>query len=257
MDNLSQEIIIVVIGAAFFLLVAVGIIILLLIYQKKQLQYILEKQELKNQFQRELLKTRIEAQEETLNHVGRELHDNVGQLMSSSKLLVNVANRELPAPLETLQLADETICKAIQELRALSKSLNKEWLEKFNFIDNLIAEANRINASKEFVMTLVHPDEVNMGREKQLILFRVVQEAFQNSIKHGKAQHIKIEVKQNETAIDIAVEDNGKGFDATDTLLHGVGMTNIKNRATMMGGTVKWKSGGAGTLVAIQIPLCA
>lgn len=254
MDSLSQEIAIILVGSAFFLLVAVGIILLLLIYQKRQLQFILEKHELSNQFQRELLTTRIEAQEETLNQLSRELHDNIGQLLSSSKLLIGVAKRALTSPMEELQLAEETVAKAITELRAMSKSLNKDWLEKFNFIENLTAEAKRINATKEFEMTIRHPEIINLPVEQQLVLFRIVQEAFQNSLKHGKASHISIFVEQRDAYVNVKIEDNGKGFDVSDSSRLGVGMINIKNRAQMLGGSALWQSSKSGTAVAVQIP---
>jgi signal transduction histidine kinase len=254
MDILSQEITIILVGSSFFLLVAVGIIVLLLIYQKRQLQFILEKQELSNQFQKELLTTRLEAQEETLNQLSREMHDNVGQLLSSAKLLIGVTRRALVVPMEELQLAEETVSKAITELRSMSKSLNKDWLEKFNFIENLTAEADRINATKEFEMTIHHPEEVNLPSEHQLVLFRIVQEAFQNSLKHGKANQIKIAVVQNEGEVHVVIEDNGKGFNVADPSLLGVGMINIKNRAHMLGGSAQWQSSGSGTSVMVQIP---
>ena len=254
MDILSQEITIILVGSTFFLLVAVGIIVLLLIYQKKQLQFILEKRELSSQFQKELLTTRLEAQEETLNQLSREMHDNVGQLLSSAKLLIGVTRRGLATPMEELQLAEETVAKAINELRAMSKSLNRDWLEKFNFIENLNAEADRINATKEFEMALHHPETIHLPSEHQLVLFRIVQEVFQNSLKHGKASQIKISVVQHENLVYVEVADNGKGFDVADTSRVGVGMINIKNRAQMLGGSAQWQSSESGTLVTVQIP---
>jgi len=255
MDILSQEITIILVGSTFFLLVAVGIIVLFLIYQKKQLQFILEKQELSNHFQKELLTTRIEAQEETLNQLSRELHDNVGQLLSSSKLLIGVTRRAMTSPMEELQLAEETVAKAITELRAMSKSLNKDWLEKFDFIENLTAEAKRINAANEFEMTIHHPEIINLSPEHQLILFRIVQEGFQNSLKHAKANQINIIAEQIEAQVIVRIEDNGKGFDVSDSSRQGVGMINIKNRAQMLGGSAKWQSSESGTAIIIQIPI--
>jgi signal transduction histidine kinase len=255
MDSLTQEITIIVVGSAFFLLVAIGIIVLFLIYQKRQLQFILEKQELNNQFQKELLTTRLEAQEETLNQLSRELHDNIGQLLSSAKLLIGVTRRSLPQPLEELQLAEDTVSKAITELRSMSKALNKDWLEKFNFIENLSAEAKRINATNEFEMTINHPAIIHLPSERQLVLFRIVQEAFQNSLKHGKAKQIKISVHQIDLSLTVMIEDNGSGFDAKNIGQQGVGMINIKNRAQMLGGKVEWLSNPSGTSVAIQIPI--
>lgn len=255
MDILSQEITIILVGTAFFLLVAGGIIFLLLIYQRRQLHFILEKQELSNQFQKELLTTRLEAQEETLNQLSRELHDNVGQLLSSAKLLIGVTRRALPQPVEELQLAEDTVSQAITELRAMSKSLNKDWLEQFNFVENLTAEAKRINATKEFAMTIDHPEMIHLPPERQLVLFRIVQEAFQNSLKHGRAKQIKISVHQIDLSLNVMIEDNGSGFDSKDVTQQGIGMINIKNRAQMLGGKVQWLSNASGTSVAIQIPI--
>ncbi len=254
MDSLSQEVTIIVIGCAFFLLVSIGIIILILVYQKKQLHFIYEKKELKNQFKEEILKSRIEAQEETLNTISKEIHDNIGQLVSSAKMLVGVAERKLPDVGDTLQQADISLSKAIQELRALSKSLNTQWLEQFNFFENLETEALRINASETMTMTVSRQEDLQMSKERQLILFRMVQEAFQNAIKHGQATQLHIKSDQTQTGLTMVVEDNGKGFDVTDTLKHGFGMINMKHRVSLIGGVVHWQSGITGTKVTITIP---
>lgn len=254
MDILSQEITLIIVASSFFLLVAVSIVVLFLVYQKRQLRYILEKKELNNQFQKELLKTKIEAQEETLNQLSTELHDNIGQLLSSTKLLIGVVERALPTPSEPLQMADETISKAIRELRAVSKSLNTEWLEKFSLIENLQAESDRINASKELTVTLQHPAVIDMSMERQMMLFRIVQEALQNAIKHGHPTCISIQAEQTEHALHVSIADNGKGFDVSDTAIQGVGMINIKHRTRLMGGTAEWNSNHEGTSVFIQLP---
>jgi len=254
MDILSQEITIIVVASSFFLLVAVGIIVLFLVYQKRQLKYILEKKELSNQFQRELLNTRLEAQEETMNKLSTELHDNIGQLLSSSKFLIGVAGRASHSLPENLQMAEETISKAIQEVRALSKSLNTEWLEKFNLLENLQAESDRIRISKVLQVTLRHPATIDMPTDRQMILFRIVQEALQNAIKHGHASNIAIEVTQAENRLQVSVADDGNGFDIHNTSLHGVGITTIRHRAKLLGGIASWTSSSHGTSVSIQLP---
>ncbi len=257
MDILSKEITIILVASAFFLLVAVGIIVLFLIYQKRQLRFILEKKELSNQFQKELLKTRLEAQEETLNQLSTELHDNIGQLLSSSKILIGTAERMIDKPSEQLHMAGETISKAIRELRAISKSLNTEWLEKFSLIENLQAESNRITTSKEIVVTLKHPPVIEMPMDRQMMLFRIVQEALQNAIKHGQASQISIVAEQKENVLQVSVADDGKGFDANDETIQGIGILNIKHRTRLMSGTVQWNSTKDGTSFTIQLPLYA
>jgi signal transduction histidine kinase len=257
MDILSQEITIIVIASAFLLLVAVGIIVLFLIYQKRQLKFLLEKKELSNQFHRELLKARLEAQEETLNNLGAELHDNIGQLLSSSKFLVSIADRELPSPSATLKIVDETMSKAIYELRNISKSLNSGWLEQFSLVENLNAEAYRIMGSKQVEVTLQLPPEVNIGADRQMMLFRIVQEALQNSIKHGNTSSISVHVETQKESLYISIMDNGKGFNYSDSTKHGVGIINIRHRANLLGGEASWKSSPQGTTVTIQLPMYA
>jgi signal transduction histidine kinase len=253
MDILSQEITIVVVASFFFLSVGVGIIVLFLVYQKRQLKYILEKKELSNQFQRELLKTRIEAQEETLNQLGIDLHDNIGQILSSAKIFIGMAETS-HAPLVNLQQAGDAISKAINELRAMSKVLNTEWLEKFNLIENLQVETNRITSSKALLVTLQHPPSINLPVDRQLMLFRIVQEAMQNSIKHAKASLISIVAKQEDNNLEVSITDNGKGFDVNNMAIQGVGVTNIRHRAQLMGGVATWNSNSEGTTVSIQLP---
>jgi Signal transduction histidine kinase len=252
--DLSKEVAIILIGCGFFLMVAVGIVILILIYQKRQLRFIHEKAELRNQFQQELMMARLEARDETLNKISKELHDNIGQLLSSSLVLIGVAKRTLSEKSEPLQLAGEGLTSAIQELRSLSKSLNSEWLEKFNFIENLNNEVLRLNASKEFKLTVSHPEIISLSPDRQLMLFRIVQEAIQNSIKHSGSEHINVRAMQSEKELGVTIEDDGKGFDATSESV-GLGMTNMRNRATVMGGAVFWKSSDRGTSVSIQLPI--
>lgn len=252
--DISQEITLIIIGCAFFLLVAIGIIFLVLIYQKRQLRYILEKRQLQNQYTEELLKTRLETQEQTLNMVSTEIHDNIGQLLNSSKMLIGVAQRRLNTTEETLQTANETLGLAIQELRTLSKSLSKDWLEQFDLIQNLDEEAARINAADGIRLSVEHPAQLTMPKERQLVLFRIVQESFQNALKHSQARNIHIRIEQLDGNLQVSITDDGKGFDP-DPSRQGFGITNIKLRTALMGGSVQWKPAQPGTEVLIQIPI--
>lgn len=254
MDSLSQEIAIIAIGASFFSLVGVGVIILVLVYQKRQLRYRLEKRELSNQFHKELLKTRLEAQEETLTRLSAELHDNVGQLLSSSKLLIGVAGRDVASAAEPLRMADETISKAIQELRSLSKSINAEWLEKFSLAENLQAETDRLNALGQMKVSLFCPATLELSAEKQVLLFRMAQESLNNAIRHGKASQIEISLTANEQTTQLTIADNGIGFNVSDLRRGGVGMNNIRHRAQIMGGVADWVSDETGTRVSVNLP---
>ncbi len=254
MDSLSQEVYVIVIGCAFFVLVAIGIIFLVLIYQKRQLRYMLEKRQLQNQYTEELLKTRLETQEQTLNTLSKEIHDNIGQLLNSSKVLISVAQRRMATPEETLQTANETLEQAILELRTLSKSLSKDWLAQFDFIENLNTEVKRINAADGVRLTVANSTHLTMSKERQLVLFRIVQEAFQNALKHSEANNIKISIEQPNGQVEVRIADDGKGFEKSGPTREGFGITNIKLRTALMGGTVQWNALHPGTEVVIQLP---
>ena len=255
MEQSLEEVFIVVAASAFFLLMAIGVLVLFQVYAKRQLKMRLEKQEMESRFQAEILKARIEEQEKTMDHISKELHDNIGQLLSSSKFLVGLSKRTLPNSTETLVEADHTLGIAINELRALSKSFNKEWLAQFSLIENLQNEINRINASKEFVASLKHPEELYLSVDKQLILFRIIQECLQNAIKHAVANHFDIVIDDLQTSLAIFINDNGIGFNPEDSSKHGIGITNIKHRVSILSGVVEWRSQQGGTTVYIKIPV--
>jgi signal transduction histidine kinase len=243
------------IACTFFLVVAIGIIILVLIYQKKQLRFILEKREMENQYNEAVLKSRLEAQEATLKNISREVHDNIGQLLNTARLLVSTTQRQPVADPRMLKEAEDTLTKAVNDLRLLTKSLNSEWLEQFSFYENLETEARRITSTGQIEMKVTHNGLIDMPKERQLVLFRLVQEAFQNSLKHGKATSIAIEADQQEDSFTISITDNGIGFDANDTGKHGFGIMTMKQRVALMNGNLHLASGDQGTAVTIRIPL--
>jgi len=255
MQLASEEVIITLVAGTVLLLFLVAVVVAAAArYQHRKRIHLMDLERAKHETLREILKARLEAQDETLDHVGRELHDNIGQMLSSAKMLVAVVQRTVPAPNETLDVIEETLARAIADLRALSKSLNREWLQKFSLIENLTAEANRVNATNSLTMTLNHADEIDLPAEHQLVLFRIVQESFQNALKHAEPTRIDIDVRQQDGMLEVQIKDDGKGFDTSDLSTQGVGMLNIKNRSQLLGGRAQWTSFATGTSVVIQIP---
>jgi signal transduction histidine kinase len=166
--------------------------------------------------------------------------------------LIGVTERKLINPPETLIIADETLGKAINELRSLSKSLSKEWIQQFNFIENLETEIKRINAAGILQIVLNKMDQIELDSDKQIILFRIVQEALQNAIKHSGANTINIEIYRLNEKLVTSITDNGKGIDLNTK--KGVGILNIQHRAKLLDGDAVWESiENKGTTVTIQI----
>ena len=103
-------------------------------------------------------------------------------------------------------------------------------------------------------MTASPPVALSLPKDRQLILFRMVQEVFQNAMKHAAATHIHIKAEQQEAKLIVTIEDNGKGFDVNNTSQHGFGMLNLKHRVSLIGGVALWASDSKGTKVMIEIP---
>ncbi len=244
----------ILIVCTLFTAVVVFIILYVLLYNQRQKKNKKEKLAMQKKFALELLQSQIEVQETTISSLARELHDNIAQLLTSAKLILGTSrmmNNNDPAMLLT---AEETVGKAITELRALSKSLNKDWLEQFDLCDNLQAEVNRINAAKSVIVHATCPDEIALSTDKQIILFRIIQEGVQNAVKHAAAKTIQIMLSVENNMLHIAVTDDGRGL--SETHKDGQGFTNIKNRVSLLNGTINWLSPTTGgCCIDIAVPV--
>lgn len=255
MQKLSENISIILGASSILLLITLFIVMLVMAYLRRDLKHLKEKETMEADFEKQLLQSQLETQEHTLNQLSNEIHDNVGQLLNSTKLLIGLTQRSLPEPPETLVMADDTLGKAIQEVRTLSKALNKEWLQQFDFMQNLEAEIARINAAKSMRIELFRPQSIHLKRDQQTILFRIVQEILQNAIKHANAKMIAIRIREENGLLVIYIADDGTGFDEAGTR-KSVGLLNIRNRTRLLGGTVEWQSSiNKGTAVTIQLPV--
>jgi signal transduction histidine kinase len=226
-------------------------------YRRKRNKHIQERELLVMTYKNELLKTQLETQEQSYYQISQELHDNIGQLLSSTKVLLQVAILQSSGIHPSVITAEQTIDKAIKELRLLSKSFNKEWLEQFNLIENLQTEAKRVNIKGSLEAEFSSDcKSLLLETENQIMLFRIVQEALQNCIKHANANLIKIRVHQFDKHLQLTIQDNGKGFEIDEVINNSLGLKNMIHRTTLLGGRINWQtSEELGTIVTIDIPL--
>lgn len=243
----------VIFATIVLLLLAAFLMFFFVRYRVKNNDYIKEREAMQKSFDQTLLQSQIEVQEATFAGLAKELHDNIGQLLSSTKMLLGITQRNLGNSPDTLTIAEETLGKAISELRSLSKSLDKEWLEQFDFIHNLEVESSRINDAKHLQITFTHPGKLSLRPEAQIILFRIVQEAMQNAMKHADPDHIQIHLTVAQEKMRVIVIDNGHGFNETHQK-EGMGIRNMKHRTKLLGGNINWNSTGNGSSVIIELP---
>lgn len=256
MHQTEQNIIVtVILITSVFLIAGVFLLFYVRLYNERKRNHEEEKQVMKQEFDTQILHAQVEVQEATFSTLGGELHDNIGQLLSSTKMLLGLTERALSPVPDTLLAATETLGKAIHELRALSKSMTREWLEQFDFVDNLRTETQRLNANNLLQVQLSCLPSIPMTADKQILLFRIVQEAIQNVIRHSGAGLLIMEVSREGDRLHVSLADNGKGF--TDTgKRSGIGLINMKQRVRVLGGQIEWSSpNGGGTRVFINLPL--
>ena len=233
-------------GYIFLVFLLMSLIVILFFYfsRKKIIQKEIEQKNLEINHQKELLRSVILTQEAERKRIAQDLHDDI-----SSKLNVVSLNTHL---LKTPNLSDEELTKitdnitnltqnALENSRRIAHDLLPPVLEKFGLhagIEELVVE---FNSSK--VVHVVYKNELQFDIQdidKQLHVFRILQELLNNSVRHGKASKISIDFKFINGNNTCLYTDNGVGFDAnSDDSQKGLGMKNIESRINFLNGDLK------------------
>lgn len=217
---------------------------------KKEIAYM----EMQANFQQEVLNTQIEIQEQTFEHISREIHDNIGATLTLAKLNL-YHNIPLNSKNEKLKDANNLISQALQDLRELSHSLNTSKIEELGLMAVLKREAELFEKRTAIRIDIVVAGEFpDLGAKKELILFRIIQEALTNIVKYAKATLICIRFERAEHILLLTVDDDGIGFDTKNNIV-GNGLTNIKCRCKILNASFDILSRkNKGTRLIITLP---
>src|SRR5664279_5610649 len=201
----------------FLVIVAIGIIVLVLVYQTRDRQYIGEKKQLKITFEKEILESKLEIQEQTLKNISQEIHDNIGQVLSLVKLNINTMNCNEPVQIQNkINDSRQLITKAIQDLRDLSKSLNTDYIVDSGLSKALEYQLDMIRKTGVYEVKFdIEGKQYRLGNQQELILFRIVQEVLNNIMKHSKATLIDVKLLFDPGMFTLKIVDNGVGFDTS------------------------------------------
>lgn len=221
----------------------------------KQLQEQLQEEKVLKQ--REITEATIKAQEKERAEIGRELHDNINQILTTTKLYIDLAMHEPEFVDEMLKKSYSNISTAIDEIRVLSKSLVPPSLGDIGIgeaIKDMIANLRLARGVKiDFITDKI--DEIYIPADMELMVFRIVQEQVNNIIKHSRATMAEIKLTGTEKLLNITIRDNGIGFDPAKKN-KGIGLNNITSRAELHNGTVDViSSPGQGCLLKVAIPI--
>jgi two-component system NarL family sensor kinase len=223
--------------------------------QEQKLQQELVKEELKRS------KAILESEENERQRLARELHDGVGQLLSASKLNLSslTSNKCTPEEKLRLQQSMDTLDDSIKEIRYISHNMVPDVLLNFGFVRAVQDFISRVNQTNKLKIHFESNgfEESMLDNTGKLMLYRIIQESVNNTIKYAEATQISIQLSADTTEISLLMEDNGKGFDVDEAKQKGgIGLRNIQLRTDYLKGKLDIESSPKnGTTIIIEIPL--
>ncbi len=254
-----QGIVVFVIGISLLLLLFVSFIVTIVYkYQQKQNAYNKGMEELKTKYENALLHSQLEIQEQTFQNISREIHDNIGQKLTLAKLHLNTLNfKDADAVAQKTNDSVALIGEAINDLSDISRSMSSEIVLNNGLIKALEFETRQLQKFGLYEISLdVTGNIIFLDANKELVLFRIVQEALNNVVKHSSASTIVIKLHFDHDKLILNIIDNGKGFLCEQNKRQATGLINMKKRANMLNGTCDINSSpGSGTNIKIEIPL--
>jgi len=208
----------------------------------------------------------LTAQETERKRISIELHDELGQALITLKLRLSSIQRKLRKDQKVLrdecEYTQGSIEQIIENVRRLSQDLSPYLLENLG----LTAAARRLIddlAKDHKIETSLDITDIDrfISQERQLIIYRIFQEALTNIRRHAQATHISVAIKKEKDSLSLLVEDDGKGFDVKQAMIRdfderGLGLAAMEERVRMLGGFLDiWSEVGRGTKISFTIPI--
>jgi two-component system, NarL family, sensor kinase len=203
------------------------------------------------------LQSQLEIQEQTFQKISREIHDNIGQKLTLAKLYLNTFDfDDRHTAMQQVNDSVNIIGEAINDLSDLSHSMSSEIILNSGLIKALEFEAEQLAKTALYkIIFSATGSPVFLDTKTELVLFRIVQEALNNIIKHANATVIDINLHYTAALLAMQIKDDGKGF-CIDENNTGTGLQNIKKRVGTLSGNLTINSTlGIGTEIKIEIPI--
>lgn len=200
----------------------------------------LEQELLLNELERQkaINQATVDSQEQERSEIGKELHDNVNQVLTTTKLYLDLALSNPELKDELIQKSTKNIISVINEIRQLSRSLMDPSIGDLGLIDSINDLIDNINLTRKLHVTLYAEPKLEslLNKTHKLTIFRIIQEALNNAIRHAKATTVLIYFKTSKKMIEVTIQDDGIGFHPAQ-VKKGAGLKNIQNRIYLINGT--------------------
>lgn len=251
----------IIITTSLVFLLALLIISLIYSYKNNNHTYRISLEKLRLEYEKNLLSSRVEIQEQTLLNISRDIHDNISLSLTLAKLNLNTLDwNDINKASSSVRDSIDILGSAIADLSDMSRSMNPELIGNLGLINALENEILRIQKLAGLQVILELSGNLTfIESEKELVIFRIIQEAFNNIIKHSQTKNVTIKIHYGISYIEVWIKDDGVGFAQNpESILkeNKSGLLNMKTRAELLKGSIRIESASKlGTQLLVKIPL--
>jgi len=227
----------IIITTLLILLLIAGIVVAFFVISRQRTRQKAELFEAELKYEQELRSIEIEVVEQLRGHIARELHDHLGHQITCMRLTMENQKLDYPELEELFEPLNEYITEASQQVRMLSRSLNKDYVSELNLNESINLEIEK--QIKLGFFNIHWTDEYNkqsLDKNQELIVFRIFQEVINNALKHSKGQNLTV-LLTDLPQFFLMIKDDGRGFDLDEMIKssNASGLRNITKRAEMAG----------------------
>ncbi len=244
----------IVIGLIFISLIIIFCIVLVKLYIQKIKNYTKVIYQKDLDFQKALNTTIIETQEQVLNNISQDLHDDAGQQLTYINFQLENLKLDSPELHAMLEPLTASVGQLSSSIRGISHSLNNQLLTQQNLVKAIESEVERLqkNARFKIAFTVKNKNKKTFSTHEKIVLYRIFQELTNNILKHAKATEVIISINML-PHFEMTVADNGKGFDTNAISRNTLGLQNMISRAAIIGYAVNIEAAvGAGTTITLS-----
>jgi signal transduction histidine kinase len=208
--------------------------------------------------QREKIFAEITIRETERKRIAADLHDSLGPLLSAVKLNISSVDIQEPGDREMLEKTARYLDEIIGSLRRISYDLLPNTLERKGLLEAIREFITQVNVRQSVKIQLFVVKEIQVPKEKEIHIFRMIQEIVHNTIKHSQAGNLQIGLSEEGGYLLCLTKDDGRGFDKEKAMVkaQGLGLRSLESRCEILNGVLTLESKpGAGTNYFIKIPV--
>ncbi len=254
--ELTVEVIIMSMTIVFMF--ALVVILFFVVYQRRLLKQENIQREKELAYQKDLLAASIEGQEQERLRIAKDLHDDVGTMLTTARTYFEqyVRNDDNESRDKLSSKMDELLGSTIQSVREISHDLRPVILEKLGFVEAISALVETLNETKEIEWELLQEGDIRFSAMQSTNVYRILQELIANTMKHAQASRVTIQLIPQSDSVHVIYTDDGIGIQLDETITKkGIGMKNIESRLSVLPGEIHYEHSTRGFHVEMVIPL--